>query len=68
MESRASDGGQRRSRQAKRRTEALKKAYKEGRESERGETEGGEEEEEAWEEEAEDLYQWTQTLSFDDIR
>lgn len=68
----AGDCTQRRSRQAKKRAELMRKTYsrsrsrEEGRDS--GEGEGQERGEEAWQEEAEDLYQWTQNLSFDDIR
>lgn len=43
----------------------MRKAYKE--EEQEG-SEGEEIEEETWEEEAEDLYQWTQKLSFADVR
>ena len=56
---------QRRSRQAKRRTEMMRKVYSEGLD------EGVVKEVvevEAWDEEVEDLYQWTQSLSFDDVR
>lgn len=45
----------------------MKKAYKEGRETAEPQ-EGGGKQEETWEEEIDDLYQWTQNLSFDDIR
>lgn len=54
----------------------MRKTYQEGGsgrgldEGEGSGQEGSEEEEieEAWEEDAEDLYQWTQNLSFADIR
>lgn len=64
---RGSDGGQRRSRQARRRAELMKAAYREGRETAEL-PEGSTKQEEPWEEEIDDLYQWTQKLSFDDIR
>ena len=68
-----SDSTQRRSRQAKKRAELMRKTYsrtqsREGEEQDNREGEGQEREVEAWQEEAEDLYQWTQNLSFDDIR
>lgn len=43
----------------------MKAAYKEGV-REIDEAQEGKDEE-LWQEDAEDLYQWTQTLSFDDI-
>lgn len=46
--------------------EQMKKAYREGRET--AESQDSEKDEEPWEGEIEDLYQWTQKLSFDDIR
>ena len=57
-------GGQRRSRQAKRRVERMRATYQEERET----AESARKQEDPWEQEAEDLYQWTQKLSFDDIR
>ncbi len=63
---------QRRSRQAKRRADKMRRVYKEGGREGEGLTTplSGEkrEEEEEREEEIDDLYQWTQKLSFDDIR
>lgn len=66
-------GGQRRSRQARRRAERMKKAYNREEsqdcwEEAEGEGEGQGNGAEAWEEDVEDLYQWTQKLSYDDIR
>ena len=57
----------------------MRRMYQEGDSSEEGGREEGEEgggsegegegvDKEAWEEEAEDLYEWTQKLSFADIR
>lgn len=45
----------------------MKAAYREGKETAEL-PEGNTEQEEPWEEEMEDLYQWTQKLSFDDVR
>lgn len=44
----------------------MRKAYREKTDTEEGEEEEGQEMRE-WEQEADDLYQWTQQLSFDDI-
>ena len=61
-----SAGALRRSRQAKQRANKMRKAYREKTDTEEGEEEEGQEMRE-WEQEADDLYQWTQQLSFDDI-
>ena len=69
-----SAGGEarRRSRQAKQRAEKMRKMYHQeeggGRGREEVATPTSRAEGEDWEEEIDDLYQWTQKLSFDDIR
>ncbi len=56
------DGG-RRSRQAKQRADKMRKLYTSGD----VEAEKEEAEDDDWDLEADDLYQWTQELSFEDI-
>ena len=67
--------GGRRSRQAQQRVDKMRKVYGLDRSSEEGPNTGvrvhketvKKEKDEDWEQEADDLYQWTQELSFEDI-